>query len=1065
MLIFRAVLFAALLTPSTFAAEAERMFFTPQRIEAARQNVAEHDWAKQEVQKIMRGGPLDPRQGMIADAYLGAERMVKKSDDDIFAMMPPISIARQDSGAASRLCPVHGEKIRAYSGYRPWNMDYEKHPWKVICPVGGETYPSNDFAAGDLTSGDHPDDGNGILIGDQRYPVIRYYAHMAYLNYVYPTIRSLAAAYVLTGDPRYAEKCAVLMAALANNFPGPHHHSDHCFNGTYGRRSGMVTDYIWECITMPRLALAYDAIKPIYDQSPRVLEYLRDRGLPAGNADEARQFVEDRIFRQAMQALLDEAMQGNAGHHQLAAITLALVLNDFDKSHKPNSLDMVNYTYYTGHAPAGWVMSNFVTRDGGGYEGPGYDRIKFDYVDVALRMEELRALQPKLLPESRFPRILEEPKLKAMYDFYIENTSLESFLIEIGDAGGARLVPGIIPARFVTNYPAFFEKGFRLFREPRFARALLGLEDKMPAGSDLFEPSIEADARAAAQRPEAKVIPATRLLDDYGLAYLTGGQGARRQEAAINYSALKGHYQDDFLALYLFAHEIAMLPDLGYPFTWDYRWQWDSNIYTHNTVAVDGAPPITPPVLPRGWTSLVGDAGDVHAAIVAHDCYNPQYNRNPFNPAKPLYAENHPPVDRYERITVMIGESEADAYLLDLFVVEGGMRHDQSWHSVLREPALPELAWQAQESGTAAGPEVPFDGKYVNIRGREVQDGLCYVTSVQRARASIPATFDWDFQLSEPAGLRLHIVPVDGPVELIYGRGRSPARPETWGLPLLFVRREGPEGLQSRFLTLLEPYRGDAARRLGAVRVEGQSWPLTITIERGESTDVVTLFAPSAGGVLQRGKPRDVGVRVVTSVNGEKMRDVQFGALAANGAGIVRGKIVALDRDANTITIDQPIEALADAQPWVRIHSPGRSSMYRIIKMEAVDPRRSRLTLKETSLLSRALPLKYESDRIVNGAPTPFATGSVDEAGNYVPHSCRFEGARVENARGTASLRLAGVNGQGWITGMTGYDLFLEKSNNPRSLTTAFGPTGEKATPLPIYDYGNGDAVEFVTRD
>ncbi len=33
--------------------------------------------------------------------------------------------------------------------------------WKIRCPVGGEEYPSNDFAHGDMTSGPFPDDGIG----------------------------------------------------------------------------------------------------------------------------------------------------------------------------------------------------------------------------------------------------------------------------------------------------------------------------------------------------------------------------------------------------------------------------------------------------------------------------------------------------------------------------------------------------------------------------------------------------------------------------------------------------------------------------------------------------------------------------------------------------------------------------------------------------------------------------------------------------------------------------------------------------------------------------------------
>lgn len=263
--------------------------------------------------------------------------------------------------------------IKRYSAFYPWRLNFEKHPYKVICPLGGEMYPSNDFAAGDLTSGPYPDDGKGCVVDGKRYQFISYWTHVAYLAWVRPTICSLAEAYLLTDDPRYAHKAAILLAALANQFPGPRYHSDECHGGKYGPRSGGVTDYIWECIALPRLALAYDAIWPVYERDPELLALLKSKGLPAGSPAEARQFVEDRLLRQAMQGLVDGALAGNPGHHQEAAAVLALVMDDYGDRH-PNSRDMMRFAYYSGYAPTGWVMSNFLTRDGGGYEGPGYDR-------------------------------------------------------------------------------------------------------------------------------------------------------------------------------------------------------------------------------------------------------------------------------------------------------------------------------------------------------------------------------------------------------------------------------------------------------------------------------------------------------------------------------------------------------------------------------------------------------------------------------------------------------------------------------------------------------------------
>ena len=55
---------------------------------------------------------------------------------------------------------------------------------------------------------------------------------------------------------------------------------------------------------------------------------------------------------------------------------------------------------------------------------------------------------------------------------------------------------------------------------------------------------------------------------------------------------------------------------------------------------------------------MVGDAPGVKAIVVAHDCYNPGYDHQPFDPAKPAYAEKHPPVARYERITLLVDEND-----------------------------------------------------------------------------------------------------------------------------------------------------------------------------------------------------------------------------------------------------------------------------------------------------------------------------------------------------------------------------------------------------------------------
>ena len=1044
------ILLLGALTPAM--AKTERTYFTPDRVAAAKHNIEHYEWAQAELETILEAEPR--RHMMLGNPFTGANSFVNKSNDELFAMPPPITLPRKFDYNSTAFCPVHGADIRRYSGYYPWLLDFDNHPYKVKCPVGGELYPSNDFAAGDMTGGEFPDDGSGFTADDRTYSFISYYAHSVYNAWITPGIHAMGMAYLLTDDARYGHKAAVLLAALAAQYPGPHYHSEHCYGGEYGWRSGMVTDYIWENIKLVDLARAYDAIYPIYDRDPELLQYLRARGCVDETAPDlasgARKFVEDRILRQAMQALLDVAISGNPGHHQLAALTIGLVMDDHTDAH-PNTRDVVWNAYHKGYAPTAWIFSNFLTRDGGGYEGPGYDRIKFNYVAVGKLMERLRALHPDIYDEQEFPRILHQPKAREMWEFFLDITSIGFFTPEVGDAGGARLRPGIIPRRYHTFVPTQYVDAFELYGDPRYATALLGLEAKMPR-VDLFEGSVEHRAREAAALPEAALVPRTRLLDHYGLAFLNaGGPGRYEREASINYTALRGHGQYDYLSLYLFAHEISHLPDLGYPYSWQYRWQWDSNIYAHNTVAVDGSTPLRPHEALTGWVSLLGDRRGVQVAVVAQEPYQHHPELHP----------HQPPVSRYERICVMVEEDPQESYLLDLFVVEGGLRHDQSWHSVLREPTLPDLDWTDQEGGTAAGPDVPFDGKYVNLRGQETQDALCYITGVKHATLHEHAVVEWEYGLAEPAGLRMHLVSVDGARRLLYGGGRSPARPEEWSLPFIFVRNEGDEGLSTRFLTILEPYRENTEARIRSITASGH-WPVLVTVERDGARDEILIYAPSGPEGIRRGAERDLRVVVrTTAADGRRTRHVGFGNVPdTEASGTLRGEILAVDRERNTITVSGALPA-GDAPGHVRIFNAGRSSVYRVLEAEPGGDDRTVLRLRETALLGRGMPVGYHEGRINNNVCLPFATGRVAEDGTLHDFPCRFTGARVENADGSASLLLRGINGAGWIIGESGYDLYLEQAVPAPRLAALFGDPASR-TQFSIHDYGVGDRYEIL---
>ena len=79
-------------------------------------------------------------------------------------------------------CPECGEKIfSGRSSFYPWVLDRENQPFKVQCPECQRWFPSNDFAAGDMTSGDYPDDGWGYFDGEGRpYSFVAYYVLQNY---------------------------------------------------------------------------------------------------------------------------------------------------------------------------------------------------------------------------------------------------------------------------------------------------------------------------------------------------------------------------------------------------------------------------------------------------------------------------------------------------------------------------------------------------------------------------------------------------------------------------------------------------------------------------------------------------------------------------------------------------------------------------------------------------------------------------------------------------------------------------------------------------------------------
>ncbi|MFO7947216.1 MAG: heparinase II/III family protein [Armatimonadota bacterium] len=995
MLYAAIVLFVLLTAVTPGVGKTAATYYTPERIATARENVESHEWAQKELQTILDG---QRQTYIIGREYCSAEDYSQQTDDFMWELQPPTTIPRVFPHETYAECPVHGTEVRKINAFHPWLIDPINHPYQIQCRLGKEWYPSNDFEKGDMTSGEFPDDGSGYLAPDgRRYYFIREYVHQCYCAVTVPTLRSLSKAWLLTGEEKYAHKGCILLARLASEYPNFDDRKDRRYVAPYGghhphykwKTGGMITDLIWETFCTEAAVMAYDAFYEYMDDDPELIKFLQSKGMPVENADDLREYIEDYILRPAAEGVLNGAIHGNEGFRQALAMSIALVLDDYSDTH-PNSKDMVDYTYHGGGHTA-YIMVNALRRDGSGHESCGYNQIKFDFIRVAQLMEQIRSLHPDRYPRDQYPDIFATDKARSLFDHFIDLQIQRAFMPSIGDSSKIR-PPRRVEPRAYSAVGSENIYAFNRWGDPRYARACVRVNGDMYPG-ELFDPYPAEAITGALDDPAAEIPAESRLLSGYGVGILDSGDEENRITAALNYSALVGHRQEDNLAIGLWARGVNMLPDLGYPFTWDYRWDWDSNLMAHNTVSV-GESHADRRVRVGNGCSLFASEDGVHVVTAHHHPYPEGFGHT---------KDAAPDVDLYERTLVMVDVADGRSYLVDLFNVRGGDQHDQSWHGPLTEPQAPDLDWQVQETGTLAGPDVEQFEEYTDRWGRTGTNFPCYVKDVRRAELSESATWTWEYGLEEGDRLNLHILPVGGPLEAIMCSGRSPARPKDWKLDYIFARRMVQSRERSLFVTVLDAYQDEPVVKAAKVISEE---PLQISVQLESGRDIITLAAPETSS--RSTQHRDHGVRMVSERDGKTTRDVQIGQYAPEkGPGYLTGTINALDYPAREVAVEHSAEMETQLQPGraVRIYNDHRSAMFRIEKVE-VDDDVIRLTLDTSALLARG-PVEAVEDGAMDIAEYfLYATGHAGEEGKLAStRHLFFAGSRLGEGDKARMLR------------------------------------------------------------
>jgi len=791
------------------------VFFPPELLARARANIAKYPWAAGQKKNIIEA----------------ARPWMKLSDDELWGLMFGPTIHRSWMVLSDGYCPSCKKPLPMYT----WEVDALAHPWKVRCPHCKQYFPKNDFKAfyksgldehgifdpkkadrSLLFNAEHPDvkdplhafgvdDGEGYVEGDAERSSVpirrdkRWRFISAYLIYgqwkqaVLNGIRNLAAAYVVTGDPKYAHKAGILLDRVADLYPTFDFSTQaYCYEVMLPSNHGYVSVWHDACEETRELAMAYDMVRDAIPGDKKLLEFLSGK---AGGSKDIERNIEDRILRDALNNI--PKISSNYPRTEIAKIVMMSVLD------RPrDEIDAV------------WdaMLTRATAVDGvTGEKGlAGYTA--FTIQSVASLIEQFSRLDPEFLRDL----LKRHPRIHDMYRFHVDTWCMQEYYPQVGDAGGfVRKCAGYVGVIFTKDpggsmwtfavTPSMFSFIWRLYEvtgDTAFVQVLYGANgdsvEDLPF--DLF-----CDDPAAFQKAVkgviARVGPTIEVpsvnKQDWHIAILRSGKGSNARAAWLEYDAWGGHGHANCMHLGLFAKGLDLLPDFGYKPVQFGGWSspqanWYGMTAAHNTVVVDGREQGNG----AGKTILWADGEEFHAIRAS--------------------GPTASGVKEFERTVAMVDTSEKDSYILDVFRVVGGKDHAKFTGSHFGTITTQGLTLKP----------APDYGYGTQMRNFQVD-----------AKPANPWSVDWkieDRYKYLPPGSDIHFRYTDltndteayiAEAWVALGIGTTD---DAW-VPRLVTRRSGTEPLASTFIAVMEPYEKQSAiagiRRLALQTEDGTPYP------------------------------------------------------------------------------------------------------------------------------------------------------------------------------------------------------------------------------------------------
>ncbi|GIP33357.1 heparinase II/III family protein [Paenibacillus sp. J2TS4] len=463
-------------------------------------------------------------------------------------------------------------------------------------------------------------------------------------------------------------------------------------------------------------------------------------------------------------------------------------------------------------------------------------------------------------------------------------------------------------------------------------------------------------------------LPGPLLLPAAGIGRLAIGEDTDQSQLYLQFiPKYGGHVHSELLNINLFAEGQELLPDLGY--TYSFHRYFTTSTIGHNTVVVDSKDMIINDV------SLHG--GNIEQFAQVDDL---------FQVVRASQSEAYDVTEEYSREPWFISfpDDPNKGYVLDLFRVRGGERHEYTLHGDANHDAY----FQTDLALSDYGPYLlPLGTKVKEAEGFSDKgsaeghyEGYIYVKEVKKAELEGKDQYRLTLETFDDDGLEKAKLNITGLLEAgndeLY-LGRSPSiRPARlygtsmdtndevikYDMPKMVLRREGND-LTSTFATVLEPYSGTSGSRIDAMeRLKPDQAPegaSAVKISYGDTTDII-LSSPhyKEQPLVMDDIVMDGEIGFIRLVNGDVQKMVLIGGtLLKKGnyevtdKGTIEGRITNVMRTAegdthDALLTDSHISPDVVGQNVIVAHPDGSTHGYKIKEIDT-EYRRSMIILDD----------------------------------------------------------------------------------------------------------------------